>query len=72
MSEKADIYKIPLRLNRAGKDDLEILADHFGVSYVEAMRRALSISCFLIKQTQKGCELQVEERSGRTQKIVLL
>lgn len=70
MSERSDLTRLSINMNLDTKDALQRLASEQGISYTEAIRRAISIWAFVEDNRSRGAKLITRE--GNLEREVIL
>lgn len=59
------------RLSGKALTELEWIAERSGVSLGEAMARAIGIQRYILEKSAEGAEILVEQKDGRTKRILV-
>ncbi len=67
----AGTVKLTLRLSDAEYGAVEYLAEQYGISKTDAIRRAIQREKYLAEQSVRGSKLLLEDRKGKMFEIEL-
>lgn len=51
---------------------LREIADYYGITVTEAVRRAISVAKFIDDKTREGSTVLVEDRNGKQRELVMM
>lgn len=67
------LVRLNVNLNSETADALKEIADHRGISFTEAVRRAISVYKFIDEETQEGRRIQtVSQDRNEVRELVLM
>lgn len=64
--------RLSVNMNSRTADDLRTLAKNRGITYTEAVRRAVEVLAFLEKERELGHAIQVVDSDNKTREIITL
>ncbi|MHD0301845.1 ribbon-helix-helix protein, CopG family [Rhodococcus erythropolis] len=65
--------RLSVNMNNETADALREIAEHYGVSVTEAVRRAVSVAYFVEHETWEGNTVQIEDpKTGKVRELVMM
>ncbi|MFW3631242.1 ribbon-helix-helix protein, CopG family [Rhodococcus qingshengii] len=65
--------RLSVNMNNETADALREIADRYGVSVTEAVRRAISVAHFVEQETRAGKTVQIEDpKTGKVRELVMM
>ncbi|MDJ0016492.1 MULTISPECIES: ribbon-helix-helix protein, CopG family [Rhodococcus] len=72
-AEQAKPIRLSVNMNAETADALREIAEAYGVSVTEAVRRAVSVAHFVEQQTRAGKTVQIEDpKTGKVRELVMM
>jgi hypothetical protein len=70
--DKTNFVRLSVNLSHETADMFKTLAERKGLSFTEAVRRAITIWKFVEDQLSQGNELAIVETDGKARKVLIL
>ena len=72
-SDQTKPIRLSVNMNQETADALREIAEVYGVSVTEAVRRAVSVAHFVEEQTRAGKTVQIEDpKTGKVRELVMM
>ncbi|PCK27846.1 CopG family transcriptional regulator [Rhodococcus qingshengii] len=71
--DQAKPIRLSVNMNNETAGALREIAEHYGVSVTEAVRRAVSVAYFVEQEIREGNTVQIEDpKTGKVRELVMM
>jgi hypothetical protein len=72
MTSTQQSIRLNVNMNTDTAEGLRYVAEKYGITVTEALRRVVSLGYFLEKQTEDGSVVLVEDKKGKQNQLVMI
>lgn len=72
MANTQESIRLSVNMNLETAASLKDIAEHYGITVTEAVRRVVSLAHFVEEKTRKGGVVLIQDKNGKQQELVML